>query len=1395
MTRRLVPIILVFALLLTLFAPFSTKVIAATESIALLSVESNDKGIQLQWQTTSSADEEERFTILKNNEELAQSTVEQFESTTDQDESLQKSYQLVDQQVVQGETYTYTVKSTDNLQTQPITVTFEPEEKVIETIDLKLSNVTDESLKLTWTEIEKADAYQILIDGKVITQLQQAGSYDIKDLKSQTSYKISVRAITEESILTEAVKDVTTAPGEKPEKAELGNDVEPVEEEGQRLATTKVVDEIVTIPDQKLKRAIKKALKLDRDELYLSDLQGLTTLDASHLDIKDITGLEKATNLTNLNLAGNEIKNATALKPLSKLDHLDLSYFQGTDLGFVSSLTHVKTLILADSMIESIESISALSKLEVLNISFSEVRDLAPLSKLSSLKELDISYLDFATLTPIKELKNLETLSLYGERYFDLKEEVIALEREGLVINHDDAYNIYITSIKANEERAIINWEYEGKEDVDYYRVTVANKVTNIDPDESGESLTVNSLAENTEYNLEIVAYNESNKQVGIATTIFKTLPSPKNSEKVVFKDERLEKAIKAEFGLDRDLVVSDMKTLEYLYLDNKKIKDLTGLEEASNLQSLSLSGNNISDLTPLATLQKLNYLIVEDNPIANFDGIKNLTNLEVLTLGATGFRDLSLLENLQNLTDLYLDQNELTSLEKMPNLEKLTSVSLHTNNIESMNGIEKLNQLHYLDLDNNPLKSIVGIQQLAMLRDLNLSGTSLDTIDALLELEQLETVSIYENKNLLLTGDSPAFNVVKQLEKSGVYVHYEGSEDEEWFEAYILAVTENSLQLYWDYYGEQDIAKVEVFLNGKKQATLASDENELKIDNLKPNTMYSLEVKAYNNEGEVILTSIVEETTWTNPTGEKISFKDHNLKELIKEQLGIERDPQVSDMGRLHSLYISESMIKDLTGLEYAENLFDISLTNNSHTLDLTPLQDLPELFYMEIIESPIKDYSILKSFTQLNSLNITNNNLSDLSFLSGMKRLEEINLSNNDLTDISVLSSLKKLNSVNLANNKIDDLSPLRGHVNLFSLDVSGNPIDDISSLIELENLYELILDETKVTDLSPLLEIPNLEYVSLFNLDLSGNPNNAIIIAQLIEDGVRVNTEVNNDPELYIDEVTEDTISISWDPMLPKGTGTYYVNLYSADGEEQIEEIQVDSHKTSYQFTGLSPYTDYYFDVYVDEDEYNNYLSGEATTLPVEGSVKDVSMYVYRTKDVPEVDVMFDLYGIDEATETIHYFGGSDEQGQLIDYSSEEPLSTFELLVGSYEISFMTEDEEEVTFQFEINGEEDYLKYPLAFLLEEDDQSPVTPPANGEEKDEEGPKDQSPSIGEKPTNPVKVDAKPIKVETVPAKQANELPKTATVMYNLLMAGILVLLMGGAFLVYTKRRNKKTI
>lgn len=1286
-------------------------------------------------ETVSTSSDEEVFSVEKNSEELSVESIKLLNTVVNEKNEIERTYQLLDTDVVAGGDYTYIVKKIGeaSLQTNPLSVTYEQE---VQELTLKITNITENSMTVSWSDIQQADAYQLIINGKTIEQSENVSTYELEGLTSGTSYSVNVQAVQNEKVITEASQTVKTEEAEvKEEPKSTTTETETsVSEPSTTKEIKKASTETVSIPDSALKRAIKQQLGIQTDEISVTDIESLTELDASYQNIKNLIGLEKAVNVTKLNLAGNEFE----------------------DVDFLKNLT----------------------KLETLDISLTNVTDLSPLAALTSLRNIDISYLELNTILPLKDL-SLSSITMFGDRYFLLKDEVAELEKANVEIVHDDYFNVYFSSIKANENRAIINWEYEGEEDVNQYQLKVdGNEVSTISADDE-TSYTLTSLAANTEYSLEIFAYNNDGELIGQAKVKFQTLADPTGGKEVTFKDPQLEKAIQKQFGLERKIVESDMKHLKELSLERKRITDLTGLETATNLEGLYLSSNKLSNISQLASLENLKYLYLEGNPITDFTPLSELTNLTSLGLGNTGVTDLSFLTNLQALEDLSLDNNELESLSTLPKLNQLAFLSVYGNKLTSLEGVEKLENLTSLSADENPIKSLDDLDVRSKLRDLNLSYTLLEDIDRLLDLKELEYVSLY---GVDLSGNNKALDVIKTLEENNVYVEYENTEEEEWFEVYVGTVTEDSMQLMIDYYGEKEISRYDVLLNGQVIDTLAADETYYELTGLTHNTEYGIEVRAYDAKENLLFTSTITETTWDEPKGEVIPFKDQNLKELIKAELGLERDPVESDMEHLYSFYLIEEEIKELSGLEYAVNLFDFNVFGNTEELDLAPLAQLPELNYISIGDTQIKDYSVLKNIKNLQSLSIVNNQLDDLSFLQGLKNLTDITLQNNGIKDISALSSLEKLNFINLANNQIKDLTPLIASKNsLYSLDLTGNPIEDISILAQLEELIDLNLDETNVTDLRPLLDLYSLQYLSLYGVPLDKEALQ--VVEELRSYDVQVNLDVDNTPDLYIDEVTDTSLSVSWDPMLPKDLakedGVYTVNLYENYEEVPVQHTELTGAETSYQFSELTPNTDYTVEIMIEEsEEYYGYLSAEVTTLPTEGSMKDVSLYVYDTEENPAVDVMFDLYGIDPETEEQYFYGWSDEDGRLWDHTGEEAVDVLSLPVGEYEILFTTEEEEEIIFQFEIEKDNDYLNNPIYFLLNEnpDEQAPPAVVPDADDKEQTG---SQPVKVNKPSQQDKVKTEKMKKNRTTNK-SEKLPNTATMTHNLLLLGLIVLLVG---------------
>ena len=178
----------------------------------------------------------------------------------------------------------------------------------------------------------------------------------------------------------------------------------------------------------------------------------------------------------------------------------------------------------------------------------------------------------------------------------------------------------------------------------------------------------------------------------------------------VSIPDANLRAAIEAALGKARGapITVAEMKTLGELNANDAGIRDLTGLEFATNLGwALWLYNNNITDISSLAGLTNLTRLALGGNNITDISALAGLTNLDLLDLGYNSISDFSALSGLTNLTTLHLSLNNITDISPLAGLTNLTTLNLRGNNITDLSPLVTntgLGSGDEVDVRDNPL-------------------------------------------------------------------------------------------------------------------------------------------------------------------------------------------------------------------------------------------------------------------------------------------------------------------------------------------------------------------------------------------------------------------------------------------------------------------------------------------------------------------------------------------------------------------------------------------------------------------------------------------------------------------------------------------------------------------
>ncbi len=182
----------------------------------------------------------------------------------------------------------------------------------------------------------------------------------------------------------------------------------------------------VAIPDANLRAAIETALGKARGApITVSEMAaftGLKDLEAPEASIRDLTGLECATYLRNLNLEGNNISDVSPLRRrgLTYLSHLNLEGNNISDVSPLRELTVLKNLNLGGNNISDVSPLRGLTYLGHLNLEGNNISDVSPLRELTYLGHLNLEGNNISDVSPLRELTYLGHLNLEGNNISDV---------------------------------------------------------------------------------------------------------------------------------------------------------------------------------------------------------------------------------------------------------------------------------------------------------------------------------------------------------------------------------------------------------------------------------------------------------------------------------------------------------------------------------------------------------------------------------------------------------------------------------------------------------------------------------------------------------------------------------------------------------------------------------------------------------------------------------------------------------------------------------------------------------------------------------------------------------------------------------------------------------------
>ena len=506
----------------------------------------------------------------------------------------------------------------------------------------------------------------------------------------------------------------------------------------------------VNIPDPNFRAEIEEALdKPSGATITRADMAALTRLVAQHANIRNLTGLEHATNLTILDLGvdpitfinSNSIQDISPLAGLTKLTQLRLEANNISDISPLARLNNLETLELWGNSISDISSLSGLTNLRELLLIENSISDISAVAGLTNLTELLLGHNSISDISAVAGLTNLTVLELMNNFISDISAVAGLTNLRWLRLSSNSISDISSLSGLTN-----LRWLGLSSNSISDISPLVANTGLG-----TGDEVNVTENPLNTaSINTHIPALQRRGVTVRFDAVVIDRVNIPDPNLRAI-----VENALGRTSGAT--ITAADMANFTTANLRNSNIRDLTGLEYATNLEVLALgaeqvaegvyiNSNSIRDISPLAGLTNLTRLGLRDNSISDISALSQLTNLTVLDLRFNPITDISALSGLTNLITLFLVGNNISDISALSGLTNLRELLLIGNSISDISVLSRLTNLTVLGLDFNSISDISSLSELTNLTRLALSSNNISDISALSGLTNLEYLMLTTN-------------------------------------------------------------------------------------------------------------------------------------------------------------------------------------------------------------------------------------------------------------------------------------------------------------------------------------------------------------------------------------------------------------------------------------------------------------------------------------------------------------------------------------------------------------------------------------------------------------------------------------------------------------------------
>jgi Leucine-rich repeat (LRR) protein len=549
---------------------------------------------------------------------------------------------------------------------------------------------------------------------------------------------------------------------------------------------------------------------------------------------------------------------------------------------------------------------------------------------------------------------------------------------------------------------------------------------------------------------------------------------------------------------------------IDSLDISGLNLSDLSPLEALRNLKFVNLSNTKISKLGPISNVTFLEHLDISNTSTSDIQFIKYSDRLKYLDISNTQIEDISELANLKAIRSLKANKTPVMSFEVLNEFKNLETLSLVENGFNNAENIKELVKLEELDLSKNYLINPSALANLTALRFLNISQTNIEDLTPLQGLNQLQVIELTQTPISDLTplhgkesiqkilADETRISVqdadkfIRANPKTLLIHHVKDLET--WWSGLSVAWKESLKKANSQIKGDNPNVEILTYTIGLESLDLDS----MGIDNLNPIVRF-VKIKSINFSNNPIedLIPLTEVKTLIEITGKNTKIRDIS---------------PLNDNQEIELLDLAGSPVESILDALVLEKLKKINVNGSSISLEEVPdfLIQRPDVLliyrdeelnqwwealgddWKEVFRNTYKigqkpNKEDLHRLTSIPSLKFTNLPISDLSPLTSFVNLRSLDIFDAQITDISPVRELIHLEKLRISQVAVLDFIPLGNLPKLHELDISNTGIEDLAALVGLNTLKILKISGTNLSSLKGIEVLSNLEELDVASTNL--------------------------------------------------------------------------------------------------------------------------------------------------------------------------------------------------------------------------------------------------------------------------------------------------------------------